>query len=98
MPRREIRSVAILGGGPAGAALGAYLARGGIEATLFDGGKRPPLIVGESLVPAIVPFLRELGIEEEVAAYSTFKPGATFTFDADDQMTFLFGEVRAART
>ena len=94
----EVRSVAILGGGPAGAALGAFLARDGLDVTLFDGGKRPPLIVGESLVPAVVPFLERLGIEDEVAAYSTWKPGATFTFDADDRMTFLFGEVRAART
>jgi flavin-dependent dehydrogenase len=93
-----IRSVAIAGGGPAGAALATFLARGGLEVTLFDGGKRPPLIVGESLVPAVVPFLRKLGIEEEVAAYSTFKPGATFTFDAGDHMSFLFGEVRAAKT
>ena len=98
VPHREIRRVAVLGGGPAGAALATFLARDGIEVALFDGGKRPPLIVGESLVPAIVPFLRALGIEDEVAAYSTFKPGATFTFDAGDRMTFLFGEVRAART
>ena len=93
-----IRSVAILGGGPAGAALGTFLARAGLAVTLFDGGKRPPLIVGESLVPAVVPFLQELGIEDEVAAYSTWKPGATFTFAADDSMSFRFGEVRAAKT
>jgi hypothetical protein len=98
MPRGEIRSVAILGAGPAGAALATSLARGGVEVTLFDGGKRPPLIVGESLVPAVVPFLRALGVEEEVAAYSVFKPGATFTFDESDRMSFLFGEVRAAKT
>jgi flavin-dependent dehydrogenase len=94
----EMKSVAILGGGPAGAALGTFLARGGVDVTLFDGGKRPPLIVGESLVPAVVPFLRALGIEDEVAAYSTFKPGASFTFDGADSMSFLFGEVRAAKT
>src|SRR5512134_1418844 len=94
----EIRNVAILGGGPAGAALGTFLAREGVAVTLFDGGKRPPIIVGESLVPAVVPFLKLLGIEEEVAAYSIWKPGATFTFDAGDSMSFLFGEVRAART
>jgi flavin-dependent dehydrogenase len=98
MPRGEIRNVAILGGGPAGAALGTFLARAGVEATLFDGGKRPPLIVGESLVPAVVPFLRALGIEDEVKAYSTLKPGATFTFADGDRMAFLFAEVRAAKT
>jgi hypothetical protein len=98
MPRGAIRSVAILGGGPAGATLGALLARAGVDVTIFDGGKRPPLIVGESLVPAVVPFLRALGIEDEVASYSVFKPGATFTFDEGDTMSFLFGEVRDAKT
>jgi len=98
MPRGEIRNVAILGGGPAGAALGVFLAREGVDVTLFDGGKRPPLIVGESLVPAVVPFLQALGIEDEVKAYSTLKPGATFTFGDGDRMSFLFAEVRAAKT
>jgi flavin-dependent dehydrogenase len=95
---RAIRSVAILGGGPAGAALATFLAREGVAVTLFDGGKRPPLIVGESLVPAVVPFLKALGIEDEVAGYSVWKPGATFSFDDEDAMSFRFGEVRAAET
>jgi len=98
--------VAILGAGPAGASLAAYLARhrarrGGapeFEVTLFDGGTRPPLVVGESLVPAVVPFLQRLGIEAEVAAYSTFKPGAIFRFGLDDLLAFRFDEVRGAHT
>jgi flavin-dependent dehydrogenase len=45
-----------------------------------------------------VPFLKALGIEEEVAGYSVWKPGATFSFDDEDTMSFLFGEVRAAET
>ena len=95
---RGIRSVAILGAGPAGSALACHLARDGIEVTVFDGGIRPPLVVGESLVPAVVPFLRELGLEDEVASYSTHKPGATFGFDLGDTMSFRFADVRAART
>jgi flavin-dependent dehydrogenase len=93
-----IRSVAILGGGPAGAALATFLAREGVAVTLFDGGKRPPLIVGESLVPAVVPFLKPLGIEEEGAGYSVWKPGATFSYADEDAMSFRFGEGRAAET
>lgn len=92
------RTAAILGAGPAGASLATYLARAGHEVAVFDGGERPPLVVGESLVPAIVPFLRELGIEEEVASYSIYKPGATFVFDDDEIQSFRFDEVRAART
>jgi hypothetical protein len=92
------RRVAILGGGPAGATLGALLARAGLEVALFARGKRPPIIVGESLVPAVVPYLRALGVEEEVAAYSTWKGGATFVYDCDYRLSFRFHEVRGART
>ncbi|MCZ6782699.1 MAG: NAD(P)/FAD-dependent oxidoreductase [Proteobacteria bacterium] len=98
MGKRRIRSVAILGGGPAGASLATYLARAGLEVTLFSAGKRPPIIVGESLVPAIVPFLRELGIEEEVRSYSVYKGGATFVLGRDEAMSFRFYEVRGAAT
>ena len=48
----RVRSVAILGGGPSGAALGRFLAQAGLDVVLFHQGKRPPIIVGESLVPA----------------------------------------------
>jgi flavin-dependent dehydrogenase len=98
MGRERIRRVAIVGAGPAGAALGAYLKRLGIAAAFFTRGKRPPIIVGESLVPAIVPFLRDLGIEDEVATYSTYKPGATFTFHPMAQMSFRFADRRGAKT
>jgi flavin-dependent dehydrogenase len=98
MSRRPPRSVAILGAGPSGASLATWLARDGVQVTLFDGGRRPPLVVGESLVPAVIPILRRLGIEEEVASWSVVKPGATFVFDADDELSFRFDEVRGART
>lgn len=95
---RGARSVAILGGGPAGAALATWLARGGLEVVLFASGRRPPIVVGESLVPAIVPFLRDLGVEKEVAGYSIWKGGATFVFDRDSRLSFRFDEVRDAKT
>lgn len=98
MKGRRPRRIAILGAGPAGASLATYLAREGVEVALFHRGKRPPIIVGESLVPAIVPFLRKLGVEEEVSRYSTYKGGATFIFDPSDGMSFKFYEVRSART
>src|SRR5262245_52985627 len=104
--RNVPRHVAIRGAGPAGASLAAYLARhrarrgaaAEFEVTLFDGGMRPPIVIGESLVPAVVPFLQRLGIEEEVASYSIFKPGATFRFGLEDVLMFRFDEVRGART
>jgi flavin-dependent dehydrogenase len=96
--KRLGRSVAILGGGPAGATLGALLARAGLDVTLFARGGRPPIVVGESLVPACVPFLRKLGVEDEVAGYSIWKGGATFVMSRETRLSFRFAEVRGART
>ena len=96
--RRPGRSVAILGGGPAGATLSTLLARAGIQVVLFARGGRPPIIVGESLVPAVVPFLRQLGVEAEVAGYSIWKGGATFVLSHESRLSFRFSEVRGART
>jgi flavin-dependent dehydrogenase len=74
---RSIRSIAILGGGPAGATLGALLAKKGLKVGIFHSDKRPPLIVGESLLPAVVPMLHALGVEEQIKAFSIYKAGAT---------------------
>ncbi len=96
--RRTIETIAIVGGGPAGGLLAARLARAGRRVVVFTKRKRPPLVIGESLVPAIVPFLRELGIEDEVRGYSTYKPGATWVLDGDRTMSFCFQNVRKAST
>lgn len=68
----------IIGAGPGGCALACLLARRGIRALVFDDDKRPDLLVGESLVPAAIPLLRKLGVEERVAEFSVMKPGASF--------------------
>jgi flavin-dependent dehydrogenase len=62
----------------------------GVEVTLFDDGRRPDLIVGESLIPGIVPVLRKLGLEERAAAICQYKPGVTFTLNADEKIEFCF--------
>jgi len=93
-----VRRIAILGAGVAGASLAFRLARAGIAVAVFDRMRRPPLIVGESMIPAIIPFLRDLGLEEEVADYSIFKPGATFVFSPEESLDVTFSEVRGART
>lgn len=94
----KVRSVAILGGGPGGAALGAYLARAGVKVAIFTQPKRPVIVIGESLVPAIVPILRDLGVEAEVAGYSIRKTGATFVFNSSERLNIRFDDVRGART
>ena len=82
--------VAIVGAGPSGSALAILLKRDGADVTLFDDPRRSPLLVGESLVPAVVPILRRLGLEEQVASFSRVKPGASFVWSSSDQVRVAF--------
>lgn len=90
---KNIKTIAIIGGGPSGCSLATLLIRKGYKVAIFYIEKRPEIIVGESLVPAIIPLLRELGIEEEVKSYSTYKPGASVWVNKDEEATspFSFG-------
>ena len=91
--KRRVQTVGIIGGGPAGLALASLLAIKGIEVTVFDDGKRPDLIVGESLVPGVVPVLRRLGLEERVREIGLLKPGVSFTIPGQERVNFNFRNV-----
>ena len=91
----KIRTVAILGGGPSASTLAILLARDGVKVAILHLPKRAPLLVGESLVPAIIPMLRELGVEDEVKTYSKYKPGATINLTPTFNLCFPFKELRA---
>jgi flavin-dependent dehydrogenase len=92
MAEGPIRSVAIVGDGPAGTTLATLLAREGMKVGLFARGRPTGLVVGESLVPAIIPILRELDIEDEVRSYGVFKPGATFVLRTGEAIGFDFAD------
>ena len=70
----------------------------GVAVTLFDDGRRPALVVGESLIPGIVPVLRKLGLEDRAAAICQHKPGVTFTLNADEQIEFCFQSLAGTTT
>jgi flavin-dependent dehydrogenase len=88
--------VAIVGAGPSGSALGILLARQGADVTLFDDGRHPELLVGESLVPAVVPILRRLGVEEETASFSRVKPGVSFLWAPGARVSVTFNRFAPA--
>lgn len=69
--------IAIIGAGPSGCALACFLAVRGAKVVIFDSGKQPEMLVGESLVPAAIPLLRRLGIEAAVSAVAMRKPGVS---------------------
>ncbi len=82
--------VAIVGAGPAGAALATLLVQDGHDVVLFDDERRPEIVVGESLIPAGIPPLRRLGVEDAVAAIGMHKPGATLTWSPSHRFAFRF--------
>jgi len=82
--------IAIVGAGPSGAALAIFLAREGAAVTLFDDGRRPELLVGESLVPAVIPILQRLDLEKETASFSRVKPGVSFVWSGSDRVSVTF--------
>ncbi len=86
------KKVAIIGGGPASSTLAIRLCREGYQVVIFATPERAPLLVGESLVPMIVPMLQTLGVEQEIAAYSVYKPGACFSYNADEVFEFRFSD------
>jgi flavin-dependent dehydrogenase len=92
---RRLR-VAIVGAGPSGSALAILLAREGAAVTLFDDGRRPELLVGESLVPAVVPILRRLDLEKETASFSRVKPGVSFIWSSTDRTSVTFNRFAPA--
>ena len=86
----KIKTVAILGGGPAACVLATLLARDGIKVVILHRPRAAALLVGESLVPAIILILRQLGVEEEVRAYGKYKPGAIFNMNEFGDYPFTF--------
>jgi len=86
-------TIAIIGAGPAGSSLACLLALRGMRPVVFDDDKRPGLLVGESLIPSVIPVLRKLGIEERVAEFSMRKPGASFFHGGGTRIHFRFRDL-----
>ncbi len=85
--------VVIVGAGPSGCALACFLRLRNIPVVLFDGGSRPELLVGESLIPAAIPLLQRLGVEAAVRRVSRIKPGATLMHGDGTRLDFTFRKI-----
>ncbi len=82
----RIADVAVIGGGPAGSAAAAMLARQGWRVTLLERERFPREHVGESLLPASMPVLEELGAMAAVREAGFLpKYGATMVWGRDPQ-------------
>lgn len=70
--------VAIIGGGPAGAATATWLARAGLKVVLFERERFPRFRIGESLLPLNLPLLYDLGLKDEMERRFIRKYAANF--------------------
>ena len=81
--------VLVVGGGPAGSTTAAMLAQRGLSVLLLEKDRHPRFHIGESLLPANMPILEELGVMEEVRRIGVLKLGADFP-QQDKFHTFHF--------
>ena len=85
--------VLVIGGGPAGSTVSALLAQRGYQVALLEKARHPRFHIGESLLPANLPLLEELGVAEQVRGIGMMKWGAEFVSPWHEQTsTFHFSE------
>lgn len=99
--------VGIIGGGPAGSAIGAYLAQAGLSCAIFEESLFPRPHVGESLVPSATRVFKEIGFLEKMdtagfprkygAAWTASETGPVYTdsfegLEPDCHVGIRFGE------
>ena len=90
LPTQSKAPVLVIGGGPAGCTMAILLAESGRECIVLEDGNTPDMIVGESLIPAVVPVLKRLGVTDAVDKVCNRKPGVTFLHDELEPIEFRF--------
>ncbi|MGE4133652.1 MAG: NAD(P)/FAD-dependent oxidoreductase [Bdellovibrionales bacterium] len=86
--------VVVVGGGPGGSAVAAVLARANIDVLLLEKEEYPRFHIGESLLPASMPILKELGALDLISSGRYIKKlGARFIdYQSEDEIYFGFAD------
>ena len=94
MPDKTSVDIIVIGGGPGGSAAATMLARQGWQVLLLERDYFPRPHIGESLLPASIPILEELGVLPAVESAGFLKKwGATMVWGRDKQpWSWYFGE------
>ena len=94
MTQETTADIVVIGGGPAGSAASTMLVRQGWRVVLLEREYFPRDHVGESLLPASIPILEELGVLPAVEAQGFLKKlGATMVWGRDKEpWSWFFGE------
>ncbi|MFG3285502.1 NAD(P)/FAD-dependent oxidoreductase [Streptomyces sp. NPDC048111] len=86
----SLYDVVIIGGGPGGSTMASYLAQAGLSCVVLEAEHFPRPHVGESLVPATTPVLREIGALEKIEKEGFPKKfGAAWTAAVDESIPRL---------
>ena len=87
----EAFDVVVVGGGPGGSSTSTFLADGGLRVALFERERFPRFHVGESLMPATMLLLEELGAKAAVEERGfQLKYGASFIDEENNAATQTF--------
>ena len=87
----ETFDVVVVGGGPGGSSTATFLADGGLRVALFERERFPRFHVGESLMPATMLLLEELGAKAAVEERGfQLKYGASFIDEENNAATQTF--------
>ena len=94
----EQREILVIGGGPAGSVASTMLARRGFDVVLLERERFPREHIGESLLPASMPVLEDLGVLPQIeAAGFPKKWGATMVWGREpDAWSWRFSETNRA--
>ena len=86
--------IVVIGGGPGGSTVATFLSDAGYAVTIVERERFPREHVGESLLPASIPILEQLGVMPEVeAAGFVVKHGATLVWGSDpDPWSWYFSD------
>ena len=91
-PTPEKCDVLVIGGGPAGSTISAFLAQKGRKVVLLEKEHHPRFHIGESLLPLNMPLFDRLGVRKQVEDIGMLKPGAEFNCEGYKPAVYYFGK------
>jgi flavin-dependent dehydrogenase len=84
--------VLVIGGGPAGSTLSAFLTQKGWKVALLEKAHHPRFHIGESLLPLNMPIFDRLGVRKNVEEIGMLKPGAEFNCEGYKPAVYYFSK------
>ena len=82
--------VLVIGGGPGGSTISAFLVQKGWKVVLLEREHHPRFDIGDSLLPLDMPLLERLGVLEQVDQIGLVKPGAEFNYEGYPPAVYYF--------